>query len=622
MNIKKKKILYYVIEIIYLLSVFGFMLVMKNKYSTSNEYDFMTFLFMSLATVGLLWILGPALNRLAGFLILMLYSLYLVAQRVYFRGFDQYFRFNTAFGLSNETKDVGGAIQELIKFEDFVPFITLTIIFVVFTFIYFLLQRKINIKKIFRLGGIFPLIIGILLMSANIRNINATQEDYVSFDIYKSEYYIYKHAINTNQFVDKMGLLTFCYRDAETALIGTGDDKNYVNEINEYFASKNNTILSNDLTGILKGKGLLIIQAESLNLAAIDKELTPNLYFYINNGLNIKGFNTPLLVGSTSDTEFMSNTSLIPETNGYPVCYEYIENVLPQTIGNLFAEEGYECNAYHNNYAEYYNRDIAFDKYGYKFFDCYHLGMENLRPDSELAEKIGWISIEQEKFLGYWISYSGHQPYNFDATGVCKDDVKKIQELYPGLDEEYVSYFAKNMDFDRALGRLVDIMDWSGRFDDFAIVVYGDHKAKGIDFSKGTNFDKIMGMNSEDNPELYNTPLFIWAPGIPHMEIEKPCTALDILPTIANLYDIKYDSKFALGHDIFDENYRGFIFNAEGDYITEDFRYNLLTDSLVLKNPNFSETNAREQIAGFNKMKEISNKILVSDYFSQIEKEK
>ena len=599
-----------------MLSIFCYMLVLKNIYSTSSNYDFLTLAFFALTTIGLLWILGPKFNRIVGFILLNLYTLYLVSQKIYYRGFDQYYRFNTALGLTNEVKDVGGAIKELIKFEDILPFVILLIIFILFEIVYFSLQRKIKTKKWIRLVGILSIVFGILTMCLNVHSICATQNEYTDFDIYKSEYYIYKHALNANQFVDKMGLLTFMYRDAEMTFNSQNSDQKDVELLDEYFNNCNNTFLSNEMTGLLEGKNLLIVQAESLNLAAISEELTPNLYYYINSGINVKGFNTPLLIGSTSDTEFMANTSMIPETNGYPVCYEYIENEFPTTLGNMFASKGYDCKGYHNNYAEYYNRDIAFAKYGYEFLDSAKLGLENLEPDTKLAEMLGWISSEQDNFLGYWVSYSGHQPYNYTETGVNDDDVKKIKSIYPDLEEEYVSYFAKNMDFDRALGKFVDVMDWSGRYEDFAIIVYGDHKVKGLDFSKGTNFDQVVGINSDDNPEIYNTPLFIWAPGIEHMEIDKPCTSLDLLPTIANLWNIDYNHKTVFGHDLFDENYHGFRFNAEGDYLTADFEYNLSNDTVTIKNDKINEEAARKEICGFNKMREICNKILVNDYFA------
>ena len=619
---QKRLKIYYLIEAVYAVIIFAFMLTLKSIYSSTSAYDFMTFIFMSFFVVGIVWLCGPRFNKIIGLILTFLYTLYLVSQKIYYRGFDQYYRFNTAFGLSGEVKDVGGAIKELIKFEDIMPFVVLLIIFLVFEFLFLFFQRKIKTKKIFQLSGLIPVIIGVLKMIINLNNINATQYAFSNFDVYKSEYYIYNHVLNTNQFVDKFGLLTFLYRDLEMTILPETNSKEDIQEINDYFDELNiNPNSVNEMTGMFKDKSLLIIQAESLNLAAISPELTPNIYRYMNEGINISGFNTPLLIGSTSDTEFMANTSIIPETTGFPVCYEYIENEYPVTLGNMFANDGYNCRGYHNNYAEYYNRNIAFEKYGYDFFDSYKLGLENLSPDTDLSESIGWISCEDEKFLGYWISYSGHQPYNYFETGVSQENIDAVKSIYPDLDEEYVSYLAKNMDFDKALGNFVKVMEWSGRYDDFVIIVYGDHRVKGLDLSSGTNFDRVVGVNSDDNPKIYNTPLFIWAPNIKHIEVDKPCTSLDLLPTIANLWDIDYDRSKVFGHDIFDDNYHGFRFNAEGDYLTLDFDYKLSNDELKILNKEISEEEARKEILSFDRIKEICNKILVNDYFATKEGE-
>lgn len=58
------------------------------------------------------------------------------------------------------------------------------------------------------------------------------------------------------------------------------------------------------MSGVFKDYNLFIIQAESLMNFGIIEELTPNLYWLKTQGIELEGFNTPLLVGSTSDREF------------------------------------------------------------------------------------------------------------------------------------------------------------------------------------------------------------------------------------------------------------------------------------------------------------------------------
>lgn len=612
---KQKKILGIVLEGMYLLVIFAYMLILKNGYSSVSVYDFNIFLGYSLFILGILVLIGPKWNKYIGFILSFIYTLYLVAQRIYYRGFSQYFRFSTALGLAKEVSEVGGSIKELMQFSDFIPFICLLAITVLFIVVYQLFTKNNKYHLTLRLICIPFFVASLAMFIINNNMILKTREGTTNFDIYKSDYYVYDAIPNTNQFVDKFGLLSLSYRDCQLLISNSAIADEDYKTIDSFFNEKNKVHNYNDMTGIFKDKSLLIIQAESLIDLGISEELTPNLYYYMNKGIKVEGFNTPLLIGSTSDTEFMSNTSIIPMSGGYPVCYEYINNTYPNTLGNIFKDNGYNTYGYHNNYAEYYNRNVTFDKYGYEFFDSAKLGLENLEPDSKLAETIGWILSEKDKYLGYWVTYSGHQPYNLNEVGVSEEDVQKIKELYPNLNDEYVAYLAKNMDLDRSIANFINVMDWTGKLNDFVIILYGDHVVKGLDFSKGSNYDEVFGINSDDNPEILNTPLIIYANDIEHKDLKKSSTALDIMPTVINLWGFDVDTKYMFGRDIFDDEYHGFSFDENGNYVTNDYSYNVISDSYSIYNDNVSVENIKEEIMYFDKMKDVCRRILRTDYF-------
>lgn len=614
---RNKKIISYLIEALYLLTIFLYLLVMKVVYSNTSSYDFMMFLFIACLIIGILMAIGPKYNRYVGIVLAIPYTLYLVAQQIYHRAFGQFFRFQTALGLSKEVAGVSDSVIELIGFSDLVPFVVLIIITVIFIVLYFMFEKEIKYTMRVRLVSILFIVGGAMSLFINNANIKASTEGWTNFDIYKSDYYVYDTIPNTNQFVDKFGLLSLLYRDGQITISHeSSDTSNAKQEIDDFFLEKKINHENNEMTGIFAGKSVLFVQAESFMNAAISEEFTPNIYYYMNSGIHVKDFNTPLLIGSTSDTEFMSNTSMIPMTSGYPVCYKYVNNTYPLTLGNIFKDRGYNTMAFHNNYAEYYNRDIAFTKYGYDFYDSYKLGLINLEPDTKLAEQIGWILAEKESFLGYWITFSGHQPYDLSSTGVDEGDVQLIKSKYPELNDEYVSYIAKAMDVDKAIFNFLNVMDWSGKLDDVVIVFYGDHTAKALDFSKGSNWDNVFHTNIEDNPEIAHTPLIIYGNGIEKKEISKASTTLDILPTIVNLWGFDTELKYALGNDIFDPNYNGFYFDESGNYKTNDFSYNIINDELIL-NSGYLESEALLEISYFNKIKDISSKILKMDYFNE-----
>lgn len=612
-----KKLTKHLIEIIYYVVIILFLLLMKTNYSTNVETDLSFFFSISLILFGIFLLSGSHINKYLGFILCFIYGLYLVAQRIYFRGFNSYFRFSTATGLAKEVYEVSDAVGELVHSEDVVPFVILLAITVLFLALHYIFQKGYRYKWYVRIVSI-PLVIVSFLICANaINKIKETKNSYSDFDIYKSDFYLYDTVSNPTAFVNKFGLLTYGYRDAQVYLNKSSESEDAKAKIDSYFGEKviNNAL--NEYTGLFKGKDLLVVQAESLMNLGINEQLTPTLYGFLHNGIEFKNYDTPLLIGSTSDTEFMANTSFIPETEGYPVCYEFINNTYPVTLGNLFKEKGYYTYAFHNNYAEYYNRDITFAKYGYDFYDSYKLGLENLEADSTLSDQIAWIDAGKDSFMSYWVSYSGHQAYTLNETGVKEENVKKIKELYPNLNDDYVSYFAKQMDLDEALAHyFYDVMDWSERMDNVVIIVFGDHPAKGLDYSKGSNLDQVLGINIEDNPEVFYTPCFIYSNNIEHIEIDKYMTALDLLPTIANLWNIEYDKETAFGNDVFDDNYDGFCFDADGNYFNSNFRYDASSGDIVTYN-DFSKESAERLVYDFNRKREICNKILKIDYFGE-----
>lgn len=610
-----KKLLGILTEILYYLVFFLYLLVVKYNYSVNVTYDLKTFFVVFLVIAGILLLCGSHINKYVGLLLGSIYTLYLVAQRIYHRGFDSYFRFSTAIGLFDEVAKQGDAIKELSKFSDFIPFIVLLAITIIFLLVRYVFKIKTKYRWYIRLSSIICFILPYLLMTNMVKQINATYDNNDNFNVYETDFYIYDTLNNPSAFVDKFGLITYGLRDGQT-LLEKESNIEYIDEIDEYFNSLTSTNSTNAYTGLFKDKSLIVIQSESLMNLGIDENLTPTLYAMLNSSIEISNFDTPILIGSTSDSEFMANTSFLPEAEGYSVVYQYVDNTYPLTLGNLFKDNGYKTNAFHNNYGQYYNRNIIFPIYGYEFADSYALGLENESADSELSEEIGWIDIERDKFMSYWISYSGHQPYEYGAPGLNDENIAKVKEVYPDLSDEYVYYLAKIMDFDQAVEKILNIMEWENRLDDVVIIIFGDHPAKGISFDASSNYAGVVGKNSDDNPEICYTPMFIWSNNYQKEVIDKYCTALDILPTICNLWDIDYDTKYAFGKDILDDSYTGFAFDANGDYWNSSFYYNSSSGQTTI----YDATSSGEidsLINEFNKKRDICSKILKMDYFAK-----
>lgn len=613
---RKKNIINILFEVLFYSSIFAYMLVIKSIYSTNVSYDLKVFFGFALAIIGVCILVGGHANKYVSLVLCAIYTLYLVAQKTYHKGFGSYFRFSTVKELSSEVAQQGGAINELFDMKDLIPFIVLLIVVASFLVIRYCFKIKTKYKWYIHLSSLLCFLLSFISINSMVNDIKSTYTNVDNFEVFGTDFYLYDTLNNPKAFVDKLGLLTFEFRDVQSIIEGQKDNELYLDKIDTFFNSKSSNKETNEYTGLFKDKSLFVIQAESLNNLSISEELTPTLYRMINSSIELTNFDTPLLIGSTSDSEFMANTSFIPEAEGYSVCYQYVNNTYPLTLGNLFKDNGYKTNAFHNNYAVFYNRNTTFPNYGYDFFDSYALGIESETNDSSVSEQIGWIDAEKEKFMSFWISYSGHQPYNLNTVGVNKEDVDKIKNLYPDLSDEYVSYLAKCMDFDRAVEQFLNIMEWTNKLDDVVVIIYGDHIAKGISFEKGTNYDQVFNSNVDDDPTISYTPLFIYSNNMEHKVIDKYCTALDLLPTLMNLWDIDYESKYAFGNDIFNESYRGFCFDANGNYWNSDFYFNSSNNTITTYN-GYSEDSAREIVNNFNEKREICKEILKIDYFKK-----
>ncbi len=425
---------------------------------------------------------------------------------------------------------------------------------------------------------------------------------------------MYESVSNVSLFVEKFGLVTLGYKDVNDLIVETNDTNTYGTEIQDYLENKDPVINTNDYTGLLKGKNVLFVQAESFNEFGYDEELTPTIYKIKNEGISISGFETPALSGSTSDSEFMANTSLVPSSEGEPVCYKYVNNTYPVTLANLFKENGYSTIAVHNNYGNYYNRLNIFSTLGYDdFYDCTSLGLMDESSDGEVGEVLKYIIADADyPLMMYWITYSGHQPYTLDSVGVNEEDVAKIKEKYPNLDDRYVSYLAKNMDLDHALQAILEQAEYTGTLDNLAIVFYGDHIVKGMEYSNCDDYFEQTGLDKFYT--FNNTDLFIYTTGMTGSEYPKVSTLLDLLPTMANLWDFSYDEQCILGRDIFDPNYSGFFFANYGELATDYYRYDMLKDQFSYTN-GYDLDLAEQEISQFERLLDVSKKILKIDYF-------
>ena len=116
--------------------------MVKTYFSSFTEYDFTVFLAVASFSVGLLLLSGPHFNKYLGFILGSFYSLYLLAQRIYYRATANYFRVSTVFTSFRTMLEEEGGLEGLYNFKDLLPLITITGITVLFLILRYVLKCK------------------------------------------------------------------------------------------------------------------------------------------------------------------------------------------------------------------------------------------------------------------------------------------------------------------------------------------------------------------------------------------------------------------------------------------------------------------------------------------------
>jgi len=306
--------------------------------------------------------------------------------------------------------------------------------------------------------------------------------------------------------------------------------------------------VTDSLTGIAKGKNVILIQVESLGGFAINqqvnsKELTPNLDALANTSQYFPNNRFIIGAGHTSDADFVANTSYFPLTDA-AVFVRYGQDdftSLPKTL----IDNGYSAYAYHGFNRNFWNRDIALSSLGYQKFyaaDNYSAGTKinlGLNDGDFLSETADYIKSQPKPSLSYTITLTSHVP--FEITDETKNLGINIDD-YP----DQVGGYLENINYvDRMLGKFFDKLRANDLYDDSLIVVYGDHVPVLSAFEAGTiSYDP-------DTVQGKETPLIIKLPQETVGAIyPNEATSLDITPTILDLLGIK-TNQLMFGQSLF-----------------------------------------------------------------------
>lgn len=349
-----------------------------------------------------------------------------------------------------------------------------------------------------------------------------------------------------------------------------------VRSLHQYFAAATPTN-KNEYTGMFKGYNLIMITAEGFSPYAVHEELTPTLYRLTNEGFVFKNFYTALWQTSTSDGEYVAMTGLIPV--GTRSMYRSRKNLMPFSLGHQFNLLGVESKAYHNHTYTYYQRNETHPNLGY-LFKAKGNGLileSDVWPESDL-EMINHTVDEytdETQFHVYYLTVSGHMNYSFVGNSMSYKNRDLVKDL--PLSSDCKAYIACQIELDRAMEQLIKMLEEAQVADKTVIALSADHYPYGWEKEK---LDEIAGHEVDPNFEVYENHFILWNPAMETVIVEKPCSSLDILPTLSNLWGLPYDSRLLMGRDIFSDA-EPLVILSNRSFITDKVKYNSETGEII-----------------------------------------
>ena len=372
------------------------------------------------------------------------------------------------------------------------------------------------------------------------------------------------------------------------------ESNNTIKSMHEYFKNDTGT-QKNKYTGMFEGKNLIVIMAESLNEIAIREDLTPTLYKLTHSGFVFNNFYTPVNL-STIGGEFQDLTGLFANLSDLSSYWRKGTNYFPFGLGTVFNNLNYNTRAYHANYGTFQDRNVYLKSIGFDYFLYRGNGLEdlmncNLWPQSDLdlinSTYNEWINDEQ--FMTYYVSVSGHMPYTINGNNMSKKNWDLVKDL--------------------------NLSDEAKGFDDTVIAIIPDHYPYDLDMDV---INELSTYEKDSVIEVNHSSLIIWNNKMETVEVDKVASQLDFIPTLYNLFNIEYDSRLFMGKDILSDT-EGIAYFTNLSWVTNKGRYYASNNKFV---PNEGVEVSDDYVESVKKIVSnrinMSKKIIDTDYYRKV----
>ena len=323
----------------------------------------------------------------------------------------------------------------------------------------------------------------------------------------------------------------------------------------------------NEYTGLFQGKNLVLITAEAFSPWFISRELTPTLYKLTHEGFVCENYYQPGWGQSTTGGEYAVMTGLLPTWVGSNVSfYASANDDMPFALGNQLRALGYRTGAYHDNIYNYYNRDKTHPNLGYDYQGVgsgLTMTEDGSWPYSDLemvqntiGDYIDGYVSDGTPFHVYYMTVSGHGSYGWGHAMAAKNRAK-AQAAYPNASTQVQAYVAANLELENALTYLLEQLEAAGIAEDTVICMSADHYPYLLAEPETDYYNELRGVvDSERDTDRYRNALVLWCGGMENAAtVTEPCSAVDIVPTLSNLFGLEYDSRLLSGRDVLDKDY-------------------------------------------------------------------
>ena len=382
----------------------------------------------------------------------------------------------------------------------------------------------------------------------------------------------------------------------------------------------------NAMTGVLKGKNVVLVLMESMDDWMIGQH-TPTIQKLMEEGINFTNFYTPVYGGiRTFNTEFAINTgSFLSSKGGY--AFDYVTNSYPQSLANRLREAGYSAKTFHYNDPTFYSRGEFSPAMGYEEYVCYadyvtetdEKTRKNLLYDDLLLFENEGLKAEffreGQPTLNFVITRSAHLSYKYNEV-LSYWGLKKYPE-YRGLtgNEETDCAYLKARLVDDFFAGLLRELEAEGQLNHTVIIGVTDHYTYGY-----KDLDALYALSgTKENLLLEKTPCFIWSSGLESMDVDKLLNTSDLLPTVLNLLGIESSYEY-IGQDAFAEGYAGLVPFSNGSWIVGDTAYDSGKKQYLSLSGTQQKITAEFQKEMANTVQEfitINNLLLESDYYQE-----